>query len=363
MGVSGQVNGLSFRIEDLDYDLPEWLIAQSPTRQRDASRLLIVDRRRGTLRDSTTRALPGELRSGDVMVMNDTRVVPAKIEARRATGGLIAGLFLRERGEGTWELLLKGTARLRPGERLALQGAVGGPAVHGDALDLLSHEGEGRWAARLVSSESTETVLGRVGRTPLPPYIRRANDLTLDSEDRERYQTVFARRPGAVAAPTAGLHLTDEMLRVLGEAGVEQAYVTLHVGLGTFAPIAADSLEQHHMHAEWYELPESTADRCRRCAGRGGRVVAVGTTTVRVLESCARGGEVRSGQGWTDIFIYPPHAVGAVDVLMTNFHLPRSTLLALVMAFAGVELTRRAYAHAVAEKYRFYSYGDAMLIV
>jgi S-adenosylmethionine:tRNA ribosyltransferase-isomerase len=349
----------TFGIEDLDYRLPTELIAQHPLPERDVSRLLVVDRRAGTFRDATFRTLPELLTTGDVLVVNDTRVVPAKFSARRSTGGRVSGLFLREAGDRRWEVLLTRTGRLRCGERLRLESRWGD-----DALELMSHQGGGRWTARLCSDESTSAVLERAGRTPLPPYIRREDeDLSVDAEDRERYQTVFAERCGAVAAPTASLHFTEEVLGRLEAAGVSRASLTLHVGPGTFAPITGGSLNDHPMHEEWYEIAGDSAAAIEGCRSRGGRVVAAGTTTVRALETCAREGRLRPASGWTDLFIKPPFDFRMVDVLLTNFHLPRSTLLALVMAFAGVELTRAAYAHATKREYRFYSYGDAMLIV
>lgn len=348
-----------FDIADLDYRLPVELIAQQPVARRDASRLLLVDRREETLRDAMFKALPGLLATGDLLVVNDTRVVPAKFSARRSTGGRVSGLFLREVKDHQWEVLLTRTGRLKSGERIHLESGQ-----TGDTLQLMAHEGFGRWRARLCSNDSTWAVLERAGRTPLPPYIRRdERNGAIDAQDRERYQTVFAARHGAVAAPTASLHFTPEILRRLEDAGVRRASLTLHVGPGTFTPITVDSLNDHPMHEEWYEMPGETAECIAACRARGRRVVAAGTTTVRALEARAREGRLRAASGWTHLFISPPYEFRVVDVLLTNFHLPRSTLLALVMAFAGVELTKAAYAHAIEQKYRFYSYGDAMLII
>lgn len=344
---------------ELDYELPESLIAQRPPDRRDDSRLLVIDRVGGTLRDSVFRSLPSLLAEGDLVILNNTRVLPARIEMKRATGGRIDGLFLAESGDHQWEVLLTGTARLREGERISLQ-----PPDVGATLELIRHEGGGRWVARLLADTDGMSVLEAVGRAPLPPYVHRARgeDVYADS-DRRRYQTVYAERPGAVAAPTAGLHFTEAVFAALRDRGIERAFVTLHVGLGTFAPVKTERLDDHPMHAEWYELSEATAAKIADCRASGGRVVAVGTTSVRVLESCATADGVRAGSGSTNIFIRPPYTCRAVDALLTNFHLPRSTLLALVMAFAGRELTRFAYRHAVENAYRFYSYGDAMLIV
>jgi S-adenosylmethionine:tRNA ribosyltransferase-isomerase len=258
--------------------------------------------------------------------------------------------------------MLEGSRRLRAGESLDL-------TVAGDvagSMRLLDHLGDGEWRVAVDCDGTVEQVLDRIGQTPLPPYIKRDKvDRVTEAEDRDRYQTVFARRIGAIAAPTAGLHLTGSLLDRVGEAGVTIAHVTLHVGVGTFKPIDVAEITEHKMHSERYELTGETADAVKKCRQRGGRVVAVGTTAVRTLESSAQSGGqrlVQPGSGATELFIYPPYDFKVVDVMLTNFHLPRSTLLALVMAFAGVDLTRRAYELAMAERYRFYSYGDAMLI-
>ncbi|MDO8632830.1 MAG: tRNA preQ1(34) S-adenosylmethionine ribosyltransferase-isomerase QueA, partial [Phycisphaerales bacterium] len=344
----------SFRIAELDYQLPHELIAQSPAAQRDLARLLIVDRAADTLDDGTIREFSELLRPDDLLVLNDTRVLPARFYARRVTGGLVRGLFLAERDPGVWRVMLEGSRRLRVGETMS----AGADAGRGVPMTLLEACGEGHWLVRVDCGDPADEVLERIGLTPLPPYIRRkSSDALIDATDRSRYQTVYARRPGAVAAPTAGLHLTESMLDRIRERGVEIAFVTLHVGLGTFKAIAADRLADHVMHEERYELPEETAQAAERCRRRGGRIVAVGTTTVRVLETAARNRDdfprLSPGRGSTGIFIYPPYAFRVVDALLTNFHLPRSTLLALVMAFAGVERTRRAYAYAVTQAYRF----------
>lgn len=350
----------SFPIQRLDYDLPEDLIAQEPAPQREASRLLVVDRGEGSIVDEAFRDLPGYCLPGDLLVLNDTRVVPAKFLLRRASGGRLDGLYLRELEPGSWEVLLNGAGRLSPDETLTLQ-----PESAGVQLQVVERLAAGRWRVAVMPREPADALLARAGRTPLPPYIRRAKQAATadDGADRERYQTVYAERPGAVAAPTAGLHFTESMLDVLRAGGVETVRVTLHVGLGTFAPLKTDDLRDHRMHSEWYELLPDAADAVSRCRARQGRVIAVGTTSVRVLESCADGqGGVSSGQGWTDLFCYPPYDFSVVDALLTNFHLPRSTLLALVMAFSGEELVRRAYRQAVQRRYRFFSYGDAMLL-
>ena len=309
---------------ELDYELPAELIAQHPVEPRDESRLLVFDRRSGAIRHRRFAELPDEL-SGELVVVNDTRVVPARLRLRRESGGEAEVLLLEPlNGDGTWEALARPTKRLRPGERL-------GP------VELLEHLGEGRWRLRLEGEPA--------GEAPLPPYI------VEPLADPERYQTVYARERGSAAAPTAGLHFTPELL-----ARLDVERVTLHVGLDTFRPLAVDDLAEHRMHSERYRVEPAAWERIRAAD----RVLAVGTTTVRVLESLARGAPL---EGRTDLFVTPGFEFRRVDALLTNFHLPRSTLLALVMAFAGVEQTRELYRVAIAERYRFYSFGDAMLVL
>jgi S-adenosylmethionine:tRNA ribosyltransferase-isomerase len=311
-------------IRELDYELPLELIAQTPAEPRDSARLLVYERRTGKVRHRRVRDLPEELEPGELVVVNDSRVVPARLRLRRRSGGRAEVLLLESVGEdGVWEALARPSGRLRPGERL-------GP------VELLEPLGQGRWRVRLHGQPQ--------GEMPLPPYIRRR------LADPERYQTVYAREPGSAAAPTAGLHFTPELLARLP---VER--VTLHVGLDTFRPVAVRDLARHRLHGERYRVEEQAWRRIQ--AAR--RVLAVGTTVVRVLESLARGAPLA---GRTELFITPGFQFRRVDALLTNFHLPRSTLLALVMAFAGVEETRALYRLAVAEGYRFYSFGDAMLI-
>jgi S-adenosylmethionine:tRNA ribosyltransferase-isomerase len=334
------------RLADLDYALPSELIAQEPAATRSAARLLVLDRGRG-LAHATIADLRGHLRAGDLLVVNDSRVVPARVCGRRPSGGRLEILFSRPLATGAdWEVLVGGSPRA--GERVHLPEATG---------EWIEPIGDGRWRLRLALAEPVLAWLERVGEVPLPPYIRRTAGPTAD--DRERYQTVYARVPGAVAAPTAGLHLTPEALDSLRTAGVDVAALTLHVGPGTFLPIRG---EEHAMLAERYRVPPETAAAVAATRARKGRVVAVGTTTVRALESAVEGGEVRAGEGEATLFIRPGHRFAVVDALLTNFHLPRSTLLALVAAFAGWEPVRAAYAEAVRRRYRFYSFGDAMLI-
>lgn len=349
-----------FSLADLEYNLPEELIAQQPPARRDDARLLMIDRKTGTLRDSFICDLPESLNPADLLILNDTRVIPARFVARRISGGRMEGLFVSEISHGLWSVMLERSRRLRVGEQL-----IAGESPSELRITLLESFGEGHWKVQVDSAESPFGLLSRIGQTPLPPYIHRsASNAATDITDRERYQTVYASKPGAVAAPTAGLHLTREILDRIHNRGVEASFVTLHVGVGTFKPISVEHISAHKMHGESYDVPAATADARQRCIERGGRVVAVGTTVFRVLESVF-GQACGTGKlyGTTNIFIYPPHRPSAVDVLLTNFHLPRSTLLALVMAFAGVDLTRRAYQHAIAARYRFYSYGDAMLIL
>lgn len=346
---------------DLDYCLPDDLIAQRPLAQRDASRMLCVDRRVNGLIDARITDLPTRLNRGDLLVLNDTKVLPAKLAARRETGGRIDGLFERETRPGEWVVMLTGSRRLRCGERLMVSDGADDPVY----LRLVESLGGGRWRVQVLGDGSTEAILDRVGQVPLPPYIHRGrDDQSLD--DRTRYQTVYARAAGAIAAPTAGLHLTNSLLDRIRESGVETVALTLHVGLGTFQPIRVDDLAQHEMHTESYRIEPKVVDAVRRCREVGGRVVAVGTTTVRALESAATGdgdAPLSTGDAETNIFIHPPYNFSVVDGLVTNFHLPQSTLLALVMAMGGTNLIRRAYDHAVGRRYRFFSYGDAMLIL
>ena len=337
-----------------DYDLPPHLIAQEPLQRRDQSRLLCLGRLTGAVEHRHFHELPDLLRPGDLLVLNDTRVVPARLVGKRErTGGRWEGLFLRATPEGLWEMLARTRGYPREGEALAV-----GPGPL--RLVLRGRTADRHWLVEPVPPGSFAELLARHGRMPLPPYIRKGQ---ARDDDRERYQTVFAERPGAVAAPTAGLHFTPELFERLRERGVETARVTLHVGLGTFEPVRAADPAAHRMHAEWCEVPPATVAAVRACRDRGGRVLAVGTTVVRTLESAARGGELVPRAGETDLFIRPPYAFRTIDGLITNFHLPRTTLLLLVGAFAGVENLRRAYAEAIAREYRFYSYGDAMLIL
>jgi S-adenosylmethionine:tRNA ribosyltransferase-isomerase len=349
---------------DFDYDLPEALIAQEAA-PRGTSRLLVLDAPAGSAeRHRRVSDLPEILRPGDLLVVNDTRVIPARIFGRRlledGSEGARVELLLIERagpeGSTEWEALVRPGRKARPGTVLLFSDAPAPGAGRPLRAEVTAKLDDGRHRARF--SEPVEPHLERLGHVPLPPYIKRPDR----SDDRDRYQTVFARRPGAIAAPTAGLHFTPELLDRLRAHGIDRATVTLHVGIGTFKPVTADLVHEHRMDAERYEISDDAADAIHRTRERGGRVVAVGTTVVRALESAAaEDGTVRPGTGRTELFIYPGYRFRAVDALLTNFHLPRSTLLMLVCAFAGKDRVLAAYREAVEEGYRFYSYGDAML--
>jgi S-adenosylmethionine:tRNA ribosyltransferase-isomerase len=342
------------RCDIFDYELPEHLIAQEPCPERDRSRLMVVRRAEGAIEHHVFADLPDLLAAGDLLILNDTRVIPARLIGHRArTGGKWEGLFLRETADGLWELLCQTRGRLVEGETVVVEPG-------GLRLTLERKTPERRWLARPQQSGSALDLLHHYGQVPLPPYVRKGR---AGAGDSERYQTVYARQPGAVAAPTAGLHFTPAVFERLSRRGTGRSFVTLHVGAGTFAPIKAEDVSEHQMHREWGELPAETAESVAACRSRGGRIVAVGTTSVRVLETVAATGPIRPWSGETELFIYPPYQFRAVAALVTNFHLPRTSLLCLVSAFAGVELIRRAYRTAIAEGYRFYSYGDAMLIV
>ncbi|MDJ0522248.1 MAG: tRNA preQ1(34) S-adenosylmethionine ribosyltransferase-isomerase QueA [Planctomycetota bacterium] len=344
-------------IDELDYHLPPELIAQVPADRPEDARLLAMDRATGALHHRFVQDLPDLLHPGDLVIANDTRVLPARLYAVRDTGGHVEIFLLEEAGGGAWRALVRSGGSLRSGEELMVQDD--GP------VRLVTDEGSGQWVVEGVD-ESLEALMTRAGRMPLPPYIRREpRGDDRDALDRERYQTVYASRVGAVAAPTAGLHLSSDVLELIASMGAELAHVTLHVGLGTFAPVRAERITDHTMHPERYEVSEYTAEAIRAAKRENRRVVCVGTTTVRALEGAAAlsdDGLPRAGSGHTDLFVTPGFEFRVVDALLTNFHLPRSTLIALVGAFAGLERLLAAYRLAVEERYRFYSYGDAMFI-
>jgi len=339
-------------ISDFDFELPAECIAQAPSPERDEARLMLVDRGTGATSDGVVRDLADQLREGDLLVMNATRVEPARLRGRKATGGKAEALLLGSgAGPGHFDALVKMRGRVQVGAKLTFE-------RHETVLEaeIVSHADDGTVGLAFEPGADPYAI----GEMPLPPYIER---LAADAADQNRYQTVYAREPGSVAAPTAGLHLTDALLGTLKGRGVELAEVVLHVGVGTFRPVTEDAIRAGELHPERYELDDTTADAIERTRARGGRVAAVGTTTTRVLEHASTGdGRVRSGRGETRLFIRPGDGFEVVDALLTNFHLPRSSLLMLVAAFAGRERILAAYREAVARGYRFYSYGDAMWI-
>ena len=344
----------AFRTSDFDFHLPPEQVAQAPAARRDASRLLVVDRSADTLAHRTFADLVGFVPPGDALVLNETRVFPARLLGRKATGAA-AEIFLLHPHEGQekmWTALVRPGGKLKPGRTVEI-----GPEL---SVEIVDSTPGGERVVRLVTPLGLAEALDRHGEVPLPPYVERA----ATEDDRERYQTVFARERGSVAAPTAGLHFTPGMLDALEAKGVRIVRLVLHVGVGTFRPVETEDPAAHRMHAEWYRVPPAAADALNAVRAAGGSVWAVGTTVTRTLESVAtEDGVVHAGEGWTDIFIRPPHRFRAVDHLLTNFHLPRSTLLMLVSAFGGYELVMRAYDEAIRRGYRFYSYGDAMLLL
>ena len=348
----------STELEHYAYDLPVSLIAQEPLNNRVDARLMVVDRESGAIDHRYIRDLPELLSPNDHLVLNNTRVVPARlIGFRSSSGGKWQGLFLSTDENGCWKILCKTRGKLAMGEQITLRDREG---RENQKLRLIEQREGGVWIALPEPQGELMDILDRVGRVPLPHYIRGGEMLESDFKN---YQTVYARTPGSVAAPTAGLHFTKDLLRQLESAQVRFAPVTLHVGLDTFRPISVESLENHVMHTEWVEITRESADQLNRCRADGHRTIAVGTTSVRVLESVVQRGPLQAWRGTTDLFIRPPYQFRAVDALLTNFHLPRSTLLVLVRTFGGDELIQRAYQEAIENEYRFYSYGDAMLIV
>jgi S-adenosylmethionine:tRNA ribosyltransferase-isomerase len=345
-------------LDQYDYHLPRELIAQEPLARRSDARLLVVRRESESISHAHIRDLPDLLGRGDVLVFNDTRVIPARLVGRRVrTGARWTGLFVAAEEHGIWQVLSKTRGKLEPGESIEV---VSWDTRKKLELKLLAKQAGGVWAVLPEPEGDALELLARVGRVPLPPYIR---DGDMVESDVGRYQTVYATRPGAVAAPTAGLHFTSELIAQLRGRGVATSHVTLHVGIGTFRPVTAEKLADHPMHSEWCELTKATTELIGQARSAGNRIVAVGTTVARTLETCAANGPLEPFSGPTDLFIRPPYSFRATDALLTNFHLPRSTLLILVRAFGGDDLIRRAYEQAIAEHYRFYSYGDAMLIL
>jgi S-adenosylmethionine:tRNA ribosyltransferase-isomerase len=350
-------------------------MAQDPAAVRSESRLLVLDRAAGRLTDSRFCCLGAFLRPGDCLVLNDTKVLPARFVAHRRTGGKLEGLFLHETSTpDVWEVMLKGARKVKRGESIDLEDRQQQDFC---GAKVIEKRQDGVCLLEVQTQANAEAVLNEIGFPPLPPYIHRDHDVTRAERDLQRYQTVYARCPGAVAAPTAGLHFTGELMAQLRAAGIVFAYVTLHVGAGTFKPIATNEVEEHEIHHEWYRLDAANADIIETARHSGGRIIAVGTTVTRVLETVANVGWASAHaedhphglkpilpacEGTTNLFITPGYEFRIVEAMITNFHLPRSTLLALVGAFAGLERMRAAYRHAIEQRYRFYSYGDAMLI-
>jgi S-adenosylmethionine:tRNA ribosyltransferase-isomerase len=345
-------------ISHYDYDLPPELIAQQPLANRADARLMLVDRRRERIAHHHVRDLPDLLSPGDCLVVNDTKVVPARLLGRRdLTGGRWEGLLLEVDSSGLWKILARTRGKISVGEQVRLIDTQGREDV---LLRMVARQSGGSWVAKPEPNGDWLEVLQRVGRPPLPCYIRRG---IATASDATRYQTVYARAAGSAAAPTAGLHFTRELLAEMADAGIRRCAVTLHIGIDTFRPVKVESIEDHVMHSEWGQIDAAAAEIVNDTRSTGGRVVAVGTTSVRVLETAASDGGVRAWSGQTRLFIFGQYQFRAVDALLTNFHFPRSTLLMLVRAFGGDALIRQAYQEAIRERYRFYSYGDAMLIV
>ena len=338
------------KTSDFIYELPEELIAQTPASKRDGSRLLVLDKNTGALEHRHFYDLPAYLRPGDCLVLNDSRVIPARLFGTRPTGGAVEVVLLRDLGGGRWECLTRPGKKMRVGSEVSFGG--------GELTGIVeSVEADGNRVIRFRYEGIFLELLERLGNMPLPPYIK------TQLQDPERYQTVYAREPGSAAAPTAGLHFTSELLDSIRAMGVDVAFVTLHVGLGTFRPVKVENVEEHEMHSEYCTVSEETAKTIRRTKAAGGRIIAVGTTSCRTLESFAgEDGAVESGSRWTNIFIYPGYRFRCIDALITNFHLPGSTLMMLVSALAGRDNIMNAYHTAVEERYRFFSFGDAMFI-
>lgn len=335
-------------VTDFDYDLPQELIAQHPMEPRDHSRLLVVDKKTGEIEHKHFYDLVNYLKPGDVLVFNDTRVIPARLHGTKDTGAHVEVFLLTRRDATDWEVLV------RPGKKLQ----VGAKINFSDELscEVIEHTDFGGRVVRFKYDGIFEEILDRLGETPLPPYI------TAPLEDKERYQTVYNRERGSAAAPTAGLHFTKELLQKIKEIGCEEVFVTLHVGLGTFRPVSEAKIEDHKMHKEFYTVSEEAADAVNKAKAEGRRIIAVGTTAVRTLEAAGADGQLHAGSSWTNIFIYPGYKFRLVDDLVTNFHLPQSTLLMLVSTLSTREIMLQTYKKAVEEKYRFFSFGDAMFI-
>jgi S-adenosylmethionine:tRNA ribosyltransferase-isomerase len=339
------------RLEEFNYDLDPELIAQHPCDRRDQSRLMVVDRVTGKYESRYFYQLPEFLRKGDVLVVNDSKVIPARLYARKPTGGLVEILLVSNRHSMGWEAMVRPAKRVRVGMSLLFE--------DGSEVEVLEKISDKKWLLRFRTETPFEEFLNRYGKPPLPPYIKREQS-EINPEDRQRYQTIYARMPGSIAAPTAGLHFSHQVMSDLDNAGIRRVSVTLHVGFGTFLPIEAENIEEHRMEEEYFEIGEEAAEAINSAS----RVIAVGTTATRTLESAAdEHGHIKAASGYTNLYAYPGYRFKRVNSLITNFHLPKSSLLLLVSAFAGKETIREAYAKAMKERYRFYSYGDCMLIM
>ena len=336
------------KVTDFNYELPQELIAQHPMEPRDHSRLLVVNKKNGALEHRHFYDLTDYLRPGDLLVFNDTRVIPARLHGTKDTGAHVEVFLLTRRDATDWEVLVRPGKKLQAGAKIKFSDEL--------SCEVIEHTDFGGRVVRFAYDGVFEEILDRLGETPLPPYI------TAPLEDKERYQTVYNRERGSAAAPTAGLHFTKEMMQRIKDMGCEEVFVTLHVGLGTFRPVSAENIEDHKMHREFYTVSPAAAAAINRARSEGRRIIAVGTTAVRTLESAGAGGTIVPGGSWTQIFIYPGYEYKFVDALVTNFHLPQSTLLMLVSALSSREIMLAAYKKAVEEKYRFFSFGDAMFI-
>ena len=348
------------KTERLNYYLPPELIAQAPLSVRSESRLLVLDRSAGNVQDSRFSRLGDFLSPGDCLILNDTKVLPARFFARRTTGGRLEGLFLAAGADDIWTAYLKGLRKLNQGDEFYLKDRQKADFCKAVLLEKLD---QGKCRLQIKTDAEAQTVLEEIGFPPLPPYIKRNDDPAVAAKDKQRYQTVYARQDGAVAAPTAGLHFTEPLIEQLKRGGIKFAFITLHVGAGTFKPVTEDNLEDHQIHQEWFSINEDNASIINTAKNKGGRVIPVGTTSTRVLETVAAGSRIEAAAGTTELFIMPGCKFKMIDAMITNFHLPKSTLLALVAAFAGLDRILAAYQHAIEQRYRFYSYGDAMLII
>ena len=348
------------KTDKLQYHLPPELIAQQPGDTRSSSRLLVLSRINGDTLDSRFDRIGDFLSPGDCLVLNDTKVLQARFFGQRSTGGKLEGLFLAECETGTWQVLLKTSRKVKAGDVFYLKDKAKKDFCTAVVLDKTI---DGRCRLNIEMDTDAESILDKIGFPPLPPYIKRDDDLAAAEIDERRYQTVYAKIPGAVAAPTAGLHFTQPLIERLQQAGINFAYITLHVGTGTFKPITAENIEDHQMHQEQFSIDEENARIISAAKDNGGRIIAVGTTSTRVLETVGDNSHIKAGSGETTLFIKPGYKFKIVDAMITNFHLPKTSLLALVATFAGLENILAAYNHAIEQRYRFYSYGDAMLII